>query len=79
MIESGYEPELFKSAFPSWLNFDHATSLSIAAIEEDSDEAQGGSDEEDEGVTRGTVTTGGYVIKASKRALNILPENIWIN
>lgn len=85
MIESGYEPELFKSAFPSWLNFDHAATSTITAIEEDSEEeaAEDGSDGEGETgavVARGTaVATSGYVITARKRALNLLPENIWIN
>jgi hypothetical protein len=64
LVESGYEPELFKSAFNAWQNFEHMQASTI--VEEESDE---------EGEEK---RKGGMVITGSKRAANLLPDNIWI-
>ena len=65
LVESGFEPELFKSAFSAWQNFEHVQASTI--VEEESD------DEGDE------KRKGGMGIMGSKRAANLLPDNIWIN
>lgn len=65
LVESGFEPELFKSAFHAWQNFEHMQTSTI--VEEESDE---------EGEEK---RKGGLIIAGSKRAANLLPENIWIN
>ena len=43
MVESGFEPELFKEAFNGWTNFDHTQ---MGGIHESSDEYEDSSEEE---------------------------------
>lgn len=68
IVESGYEPEVFKSAFKGWQNFDHTPSSAATIVEEDSEGEEGEK-----------MVGGVNVIVGNKRAANLLPENIWIN
>lgn len=67
IVESGYEPELFKSAFVDggWSNFEHTALSQISKndLNEDSD---------------GEETKTSTVTKTTTVA-DLLPENVWIN
>lgn len=79
IVESGYEPEIFKSAFQTWENFDHSISIVSQTIEEDSDEAEEKDEEEMATAAKTVKSSGAGMITSNKRSANLLPENIWIN
>jgi hypothetical protein len=67
-VESGYEPEVFKSAFVfgGWQNFEHTLlpSQSSAKNDEDSDEGESSKKQAQ---------------SASRPPIELVPDNVWIN
>ena len=74
MVESGFEPELFKEAFNGWTNFDHTQ---MGGIHESSDEYEDSSEEE----SKTQVAKQKSISKKdkNKKVVELLPENFWIN
>ena len=72
MVESGFEPELFKEAFVGWNNFDHTQ---MGGIHESSDEYENSSEEE----SKTEVVKQKSISKKEKKVVELLPENFWIN
>ena len=68
IVESGYEPEVFKSAFVvgGWQNFEHTLlpSQSSGKNDEDSDEGE---------------TSKKQAQSASRPPIELVPDNVWIN
>ncbi len=69
IVESGYEPEVFKSAFivDGWQNFEH-TLLSTQVTgknDEDSDEGEASSKAQKQ--------------SSSRPPIELVPDNVWIN
>ena len=79
-IDSGFEPDLFKSAFMGgWQNFESPiTSLATPTSASKDEDSDGGEENKQQQLLKRKTTIAASEIKP-KGNIKIIPENIWIN